>query len=220
MLRRTGLIIVSIGALSLAVWMLVGSQRAASDESLASKVEKVMAGDAAKPRFTGRLGGFQVFAQSGEIPAEARLFACADGSVTTQVDRTQTALRSSELWSPAFDVEEGAGWSCPGSGIILVNNQGLEGDTSDGEGVAKIRGYFRTVPVPVFRDAPRDRLELVTVKGHPGLLEHPIDGYPYALASLVVIERYPKGENPGVVVFVERASSAKRAIEIAGEVMQ
>ena len=60
----------------------------------------------------------------------------------------------------------------------------------------------------------------MTVEGHPGLLEHPIDGYPYGIANLVVIERYPDGEKLGIVVFVERASSAKRALEIATEVMQ
>jgi len=103
---------------------------------------------------------------------------------------------------------------------MLVNNQGLEGETSDGEGVAKIRGYFTSLPVPVLRNAPRDRLELVQVNGHPGLLENPIDGYPYGLANLVVIERYPDGQKAGIVLFVERAPSAKRAIEIAEKIMR
>lgn len=220
MWRKAGLIVISVGAISLAVWLLVGSQRAASDESVASKVEKVMVDEAAKPRFTGLLGDFQVLSPNAHVPEDARLFACDGGASMTQVGSDEAVLRSSELWSPAFDVKEGAGWSCPGSGIILVNNQGLEGETSDGEGVAKIRGYFRSVPVTILRDAPRDRLELVTVKGHPGLLEHPIEGYPYAVASLAVIERYPKGNDPGIVVLVERASSADRAIELAAEVMQ
>jgi len=199
--------------------MLVGSQRAASDETLASKVEKVMAEEAAKPRFSGQFGDFEVFS-GGELPEKARLFACADGAAMAQVDRNETTLRSSELWSAVFDVEEGAEWACPGAGVILVNNQGLEGETGDGEGAAKIRGYFTSLPVPVLRNAPRDRLELVQVNGHPGLLENPIDGYPYGLANLVVIERYPDGQKPGIVLFVERASSAKRATEIAEEIMR
>ena len=219
MLRRTALIVVSIGALSFAALMLIGSQRGASDESLASKVEKAMAEEAAKPRFAGELGDFEVFSGS-ELPERARLFACADGVPMTRVDRNETTLRSSELWSAAFDVEEGAGWSCPGAGVILVNNQGLEGATSDGEGVAKIRGYFTSLPVPVLRSAPRDRLELVEINGHPGLLENPIEAYPYGLANLVVIEQYPDGQKPGIVLFVERASSSKRATEIAEEIMQ
>jgi len=219
MLRKTALVVVSIGAISLAAWMLLGSQRAASDETLASKVEKVMAEESAKPRFSGQLGDFEVFS-GGELPEKARLFACADGAAMAQLNRNETALRSSELWSATFDVEEGAGWSCPGTGVMLVNNQGLEGETSDGEGVSKIRGYFTSLPVPVLRDAPKDRLELVQVDGHPGLLENPIDGYPYGWANLVVIERYPDGQKPGIVLFVERASSAKRATEIAKEIMQ
>jgi hypothetical protein len=188
-------------------------------DTLASKVEKVMNEEAAKPRFTGKLGDFVVYARGGDVPAEARLFVCPGGEGTTRVDRAGTTLRSEELWSSAFDTEEGVGWACPERGVVLVNNQGLEGETTDGEMVAKIRGYFSSVPVPVLRDAPRDRLELVTVEGRPGLLEHPIEGYPYGLANLAVIERNPEGDTPGIVVFVEGASSAKRAIEIAEEIM-
>jgi hypothetical protein len=219
MLRRVVIVAISVGALGIAGWALIGRPWAAGDESAASKVEKVMHAEAAKPRFTGNLGDFVVYPRAGSVPAGAEIFACAGGGGTTRVDREGTTLRSEELWSAAFDTEEGVGWACPGRGVVLVNNQGLEGATTDGEMVAKIRGYFSAVPIPVLLDAPRDRLELVTVKGHPGLLERPIEGYPYGLANLAVIERAPDGETTGIVVFVMGASSAERAVEIAEEIM-
>lgn len=81
------------------------------------------------------------------------------------------------------------------------------------------RGYFRALPLPVVRDAPQDRLELITVEGRPGLLERPIEGFPYGTASLVVIERYPGGSKPGILVAVQFAPSAEAAIKHAEEIM-
>jgi hypothetical protein len=102
---------------------------------------------------------------------------------------------------------------------VLVNNEGGGRQSASADGSGQARGYIWSVPVPVARDAPRDRLELVTVEGHPGLLEHPIEGYPYGKANLVVIERYPEGGKPGIVVFVELAPSAESAIRDAEQIM-
>lgn len=220
MLRRFSLLFVSVTALSLAGWLLVGRHWAESTDSPVDRINKAMSDEGAKPRFTGELGDFVVYPQTSDVPDQARILRCAGEEGTTRVDPQGTTLRSEELWSKVFDTKEGAGWSCKGLGVILVNNQGMEGATTNGEQVAIIRGYIHSVPVPVLRDAPRDRLDLVTIQGHPGLIENPIDGYPYGLSNLAVIERFPDGDKPGIVVFVERASSAKRAIEIAEEVIQ
>jgi hypothetical protein len=88
-----------------------------------------------------------------------------------------------------------------------------------GDGSAQARGYIRSVPLQLLWDAPRDRLELVTVEGHPALLERPIPQYPYGQANLAVIERYPDGDRPGIAVFVEMAPSAEAAIKDAEEIM-
>lgn len=105
----------------------------------------------------------------------------------------------------------------PAQGVVLVNNEGGSREAGDGSGLA--RGYIRAVPVPVVRDAPRDRLELVTVEGKPGLLEYPVEGYPYGKANLIVIERYPEGDKPGIIVSVTLAPSAEAAIKHAEEIM-
>lgn len=136
-----------------------------------------------------------------------------------RIDRVGSTLRAEELWSPEFDVTEGVGWACAGQGVVLVNNQGLHGQTSGGDVIAKIRGYIDSVPVHLLRDAPSERLELIKVEGHPALIEHPIKDYPYGQANLAVIERYPDGDVPGILVLVERARTSEEAIKIAEEII-
>lgn len=220
MYRRLILVAISLTALALSGWFVLERQNAESHETAAGKVAETMRQEAEKSRFTGTLGDFVVLPLEAQGSPESRLFACEGDAAQTAVDRVGTALRADELWSPAFDVEEGVGWSCPGEGIVLVNNQGMHGKTTSGDVTARIRGYVESVPVKVVRDAPEDRLELITVEGHPALLEHPIEGYPYALASLVVIERFPKENVPGIVVIIERARSAEEAVKAAEEIMR
>ncbi len=176
--------------------------------------------DAARPRFTGRIGDFLVFSQleiarRGEAPPEVTIYDCAGGAIVPLSD----SLRREELWSDVFE-QGGAGWSCPGQGVMLISNgprHGEEPPAVDGSSLG--RRYVWWVPVPIVLDAPRDQLELVTVEGHAGLLERPIEGSPYAHASLTVIERYPEGDRPGILVTVRFAPSAEAAIAHAEEVM-
>ena len=88
-----------------------------------------------------------------------------------------TLLKSHELWSAAF-IDGGVGWSCDEAGVVLVNNNEGNASRSRGDGSSLARAYLRSLPVPVIRDAPEDRLELISVEGHPGLLEHGFEGYP------------------------------------------
>lgn len=220
MLRRLPLIVVSVISLGVAAWAVKETTWVSGDESLAGKVERIMQEEAAKTRFTGGLGNFLVVARSERLREETRIFDCPHGSDWALMNRADVSLRRSELCSTAFDVEEGMGLNCPGLGVVLVSNQGLQGATTDGEDVARIRGYIWKLPVALLRDAPRDRLQLIEVNGRPGLLEQPIEGYPYATSSLAVIERYPEGERPGILILVEWAPSAERAIAIAEEIMR
>jgi len=182
----------------------------ADGKAVADKVETAMAEERSKTPFTGELGDFLVVADANE----AKIFQCASTPVALS-----DALKREELWSDAFG-DVGMGWACPGQGVTLVNNMGPTGEGSGGgDGSIQIRAYIRSVPLPLLWDAPRDRLELVTVEGHPGLLERPIPGYPYGEANLAVIERYPDGDTPGIAVFVEMAPSAEAAIKHAEEIM-
>lgn len=218
-MKNVVLLGIIVSALTAAGLVLATAEWAAGDESVASKVENSMAEEAAKPRFNGTMGDFEVLPRTEDALAKSGLFSCKSGAATVPVSRVDAMAAAGELWSDAFATEEGAAWGCQGEGILLVNNQGMSGETTTGEDVLLIRGYFSDVPVPVLRDAPKDRLELTEVEGHPALLEHPIDGYPYGQANLVVIERFPTDGAPGIVVVVERAASAKRAIELAEELI-
>lgn len=210
--RKLGLMVASAAALFVAAWV-VAQRWVESGEPPADKIQRAMEQEAAKPRFSGRLGDFVVVPLNGELPAEANIFSCA----TTPVP-VADSLRSEQLWSDAF-ADGWMGWACAGKGVVLVNNEGgaRGAPGSDGSGLA--RGYIRSVPLPVARDAPRDRLELITVEGHPALLEHPIPDYPYGTANLVVIERFPEGEEPGIAVFIDMAPSVEAAIKHAEEIM-
>ena len=206
------LVVVSAAALSASGW-LIAQRMSEGGEPPADKIQRAMDEEASKPRFTGRLGDFLVVPQNGELPAEAKAFSCASTPVPVN-----DALKREELWSDAF-ANGGMGWSCPGKGVIAVNNEGGGRQAPGADGSAQIRSYFASLPLAVRRDAPRDRLELITVEGHPALLERPIPGYPYGKANLAVLERYPDGDRPGIAVFVEMAPSAEAAIKDAEEIM-
>lgn len=215
--RKTAIAVALLAVAGLGVWLISGP--AASDESAASKIEKAMSEEAAKPRFSGRIGDFEVRTQDTAVE-EGMLFSCPDGSPLSMVDSKTAAALAGELWAPLFAVPEGAAWACANGQVELVNNQALEGSTTDGIGDGRLRGYFDVLPLPVLRDAPRERLELVDVNGHSALLEQPIPGYPYARASIAVIERYPADGTRGIVVFVERSPSAQQAMATAKELLR
>jgi hypothetical protein len=206
------LVVISAAALSASGW-LVAQRLSEGSEPLAEKIQRAMDEEASKPRFTGRLGDFVVVSGTGALADDAKIFRCASTPVAAS-----EALSAEELWSDAFG-QGGIGWACSGRGVVLVNNEADGAPPSGSDGSALGRGYIQSVPVPVARSAPRDRLELVTVEGHPGLLERPIPEYPYGEANLVVIERYPDGDKPGIAVFVEMAPSAEAAIKHAEEIM-
>ena len=217
MLTRIGLVLVSLVALSASGWLVFNSL-AEGGESPAKTVQDALDVEAAKPSFTGQLGDFVVYLPlGGEVPTEADIFRCADGRGATNV-RVDDTLRKHELWSDAF-ADGGNGWSCEGRGVILVNNSDENTSSGRGDGSSLARGYIRSLPVPLVREAPQDRLELITVEGHPGLLEHEVKGYPYPHVSLAVVERPPDGDRPGIVVFVQFAPSVEAAIRHAEELM-
>jgi hypothetical protein len=203
------LILVVAGSAS--VWLFF-DRRAESGRSSLEIVQEALDRDAAKPRFTGRIGAFEIHS-SGEGEAEVQLVACPGGSGTSPVTDVRL-LKESDLWSEGFG-DNAVGWSCDGGDIRLINNEGGEGHAAQPDGALLSRAYFSSLPLPLARDVPADRLQETDVERHPALLESPIEGYPYGLASIAVIERLPSGRSPGIVVIVEYAPSAERVLELA-----
>ena len=219
---RLAFLLIALVAVIGGGWFVAGRSAGSSDppavtdsptstpESLALVVERAMCEERDKPRFVGTLGDFRV-APRGDPPPEARIFSCA----STQVSDREV-MRGHELWAAPFE-PGGLGWACPDGQIILVNNEGdYRKSTHD---ALLARGYFSSLPLVLMRDAPRDRLEIISVEGHPALLERPIPGYPYGVANLAVIERYPTADSPGIMVAIEMAPSVDAAIELAASVM-
>ena len=180
------------------------------------EVQAVLDEDAAKGTFEGELGEFLVLDRLGERTEEAAIYDCPSSSPSFTVT-DPVLLNGHELWSDAFGAD-GAGWACEGEEIQLVNNQGSAGEGGS-SAVTMIRAYISALPMPILRDAPSDRLELIEVEGHVALIEHPLEGYPFAYANLTVIERLPVGDAPGIAVTILFAPSSEEAIALAEALM-
>ena len=181
-------------------------------------IQEALDQDAAKGRFTGRLGDFFVYGLvNGASPREAENIQCLNGTI---VVTDHAATRAHELSSDVFGPQGGTGWSCgEGGDIVVVNSGGGDGHEVRPDGADLGRYYFRTPFLKVVRDAPADRLELIQVEGHSALVQHPVKGYPYPVVSLAVIERFPDGDLPGIAVFVGGDLSVEQAIDLAEKLM-
>jgi len=179
------------------------------------ELEATTEADAAKGRFEGVLGDFLVLDPSGPRTEEAAVFRCPDGAKYTY-ETDQAVLRQHELWSPAFG-PHGLGFGCPGEGLRFINNAGRD---EGGGRVQLLRVYVKTLPFPIvsMSDAPRDRLELIEVEGHPALIERPLAAVA-PFTYLTVIERGPEGGAQGIVVRVGLAPSSEEAIALAEALM-
>ena len=208
-------IITSVAAVAL---VLVLNRPAETKRPPLDVIQEALDQDAAKGRFTGRLGDFFVYGLvNGASPREAENVQCLNETI---VVTDQAATRAHELSSDVFGPQGGTGWSCGGGGdIVVVNSGGGDGHEVRPDGADLGRYYFRTPFLKVVRDAPLDRLEVIQVEGHPALVQHPVKGYPYPVVSLAVIERFPDGDVPGIAVSVGGDLSLEQAIELAEKLM-
>ena len=174
-------------------------------------IQRAFDRDVALGRFAGRLGDFQVYTKFRDVPDEAQILYCSDGGPRSAVTDAGV-LKRHELWSDLFG-SIGIGWECDDGEIVLLNTGKESLPEMEGGGFSKM--YFWQLPVPVVMEAPLDRIELIEIDGHVAIIEHPMEVYPYAQANLVVIERYPTGDLPGIVAFVHFAPSSEVAIAIA-----
>lgn len=95
--------------------------------------------------------------------------------------------------------------------VVVVSSYGRE---------ALGKRYF-VGPAVVPFEAPRDRLRLIWVDGKPGIVELPIAGVVPPPTNLVVIERFPTPEKPGILVGVGPTDkSLSEAVEPVGRMMR
>jgi hypothetical protein len=159
--------------------------------------------DRAKPRFTGELGDFVIVE-----PHTGTGYPCPEPA------QPGTNPERSELYfSLAGAVIEGVG-SCQGTIFSITAS------VPDGVNGAMVgRGYFPGPKLEEPFDAPAERLKLITVGGMPALAELPIPDCMVCPSQVVVIQRFPSEEAPGITVWALTTNDLDKAIALAEQIM-
>jgi len=161
--------------------------------------------DRVKPRFTGELGDFVIVEP-----------------------HTGTGYPCPEPYQPATDLERSELYfSLPGAVIDMEGSGSCQGtifsitaSVPDGVTGAMVgRGYFPGPKLEEPFDAPAERLKLITVGGKPALAEVPIPDCIVCPSQVVVIERFPSEEAPGITVWARTTNDLDRAIALAEQIM-
>src|SRR2546426_683884 len=176
-----------------------GPQRPTSE----SVINPLFAQDEAKGVYRGPLGGFVV---------DPRQWAARPPC--PQPYRPAKNYKSSELYSPVFGDLDGL-WECANGKMLLIESSIREPD-----GYVILIGKFYFVgPAKVPFEASLDRLILLTVAGKPAIGHLSPPGFPGL--TLLVIERFPSGDQPGIMVAVENTDqSLEDASALAAEIMR
>jgi hypothetical protein len=166
-------------------------------EKAVEEAKEATALDNAKPRFEGELGDF--------ILGENSPFPPCPGP--TQWVYDLDVIRASELYSPALgDSVEAI--ACADGTIVSLS--------ADSHHVG--RRYFVGPPgVPL--EAPRERLKLLAVAGNPAIAEVPIPGNFLSDARLLIVERFPTDQEPGILTWVYAINDLDGAIKLAEQIM-
>jgi hypothetical protein len=154
-----------------------------------------------KPVYEGPLGDFIVgIHQGSSAPPCPRPFRRAKNE----------KIKASDLYSPVFGKNlEGFVAECADGRIVAIEIYGRE---------VIGKAYFVGKPIITF-EAPLDGLKLLTVAGKPALAQIPMPGFHWFL-SLVVIERFPNSNQPGIFAGVDNTDkSLEEASELAAQIM-
>jgi hypothetical protein len=200
MLRIGAAVVACLALLGIALGAFFGARAlVSSEEDPVERAKEASEADKAKPRFRGELGDFVIVE-----PGTTGGYPCPEPY------QPATDLEGSELYfSLPGGVIDMAG-SCQGTviSISMVVDHAMVG-----------RGYFPGPKLEEPFDAPADRLKLITVGGKPALAELPIPDDFASPSQVVVIERFPSEEAPGITVWARTTNDLDKAIALAEEIM-
>jgi hypothetical protein len=169
------------------------------------KAEQSAIADNAKPRFRGEIGDFAIVEPN-----------------------TVSGYPCPEPYGPAINLETSElNFNLPGAVIDSIGTGSCQGTVvsitagvpDEWGGTLVGRGYFLSLPLEEAFDAPAERLELMTVAGKPALAVLPIPDCISCLTEVVVIERFPSEEAPGITAWVHTYSGIERAIALVEQIM-
>jgi len=172
-------------------------------ESAIERAKQAGAADKAKPRFRGELGDFVIVG-----PGEGTDYPCPEPY------QPATNPERSELYFslPGAVIDTIGSGSCQGTIISITVNVG--------DGYSRVgRGYFLGPKLEEPFDAPAERLKLITVGGKPALAVLPIPDSFLSTTQVVVIERFPSEEAPGITLWAQSVGSLERAIALVEQIM-
>jgi len=170
------------------------------------RAQQATEADSAKSRFRGELGDFVIV----EPNTTASRYPCPDPA------QFATNLEQSELYFslPGAVIDAEGAASCQG---IVFTITAFVPDASDEAMVG--RGYFLSPKLELSRDAPAERLKLITVGGKPALAEVPIPDCIVCPGQVAVIERFPSEAAPGIFTWVRTTNDLGKAIALAEQIM-
>jgi hypothetical protein len=170
-------------------------------ESAIERAKQASAVDKAKPRFRGELGDFVIVEPN-----------TASGYPCPEPYQPATNPERSELYFSFPGALIDTVGSCQGT-VIAITAGIIDGYSMVG------RGYFLGLKLEEPFDAPADRLKLMTIGGKPALAELPIPDHFLSTTQVVVIERFPTEQAPGITAWALSVGKLERAIALAEQVM-
>ena len=210
--------IILIAAVALAamvgVWVVVAAPAPAGPPPTATRVPRysptmiaaktAAAAEGARPRFYGELGDFEVVPDAGRL-----IIPCPAGESLEPVESPK--VQQSEIY-----------FSLPGFGFLpaaMCEGRAI-GIGAEGPKVTIGRGYYSGPgKLKVGFHAPRDRLQLLTVGGHPAIAQLPFPEGLLSYVSVVVIQRHPTPSAPGIRATVNTDQGLDYAVSLLEQVL-
>ncbi len=186
-------------------------ETAAWVEELRDRLEPTIQADQALPAARGRYGDFVI---AGLAETEPKIeIPCSRSPERAVTDPAR--IEQSELYSPTFgDALEV--YDCPNGTVNFIG-----GYTQHETGITEFARYHFVGDAIVESDAPRERLEIATVGGHPALIVRGLDISPFpAQTRIFVIERAPSAQQPGIMLVVFTPLGVDERIKLAEELMR
>ena len=175
-------------------------------QTFIDELNAIQAADTAE-LYTGRLGDFMVY--SGDMPSQNR--PCSDA-------RWDAPSSESELF---FTLASG---DAPKMATVCEDGTAIIMWDADDRGFSVERSYFIDEQPGVFLDTPLERMALTSVAGRPAIKTWPLPELEqrapfFAPRRMAVIERFPSGDIPGVLLYLSGTGSQEEAVAVAEYVL-